>query len=217
MNKQLAVFVILAIIALPIAAIADGDGVYISGDVGQSHFSGVAGQSETLTNNLGSLGTPATGVYRDNDTGFRLGVGYQFDPYWGIEASYVDLGQADINITTTTPNLSSDTKLKAHGWVLAGTGTIPISSTWNVFVRLGAVDAHVEREVNSSGFEIPTIASNSSSTDWKATYGAGVSWSFAPNWSARLGWDQYRHLGNSGTGEHNVNLTSIGIAYLFND
>jgi OmpA-OmpF porin, OOP family len=217
MNRYLSVISIVASITLPVAAIADGSGVYVSGDVGQSHFSGIAGQSESMVANQVLLGMPSTSIYRDNDTGYRLGVGYQFDPYWGLEASYADFGQASIDINSASPAVSSNTKLKAHGWVLAAIGTAPISEDWAFYARLGAIDAYVEQNVENPGFEIPTTESSTSSTDWRATYGVGVSWSFAPNWSARLGWDQYRHLGNSSTGERNVNLTAVGIAYLFND
>jgi OmpA-OmpF porin, OOP family len=215
MTKKSMFILFVGIAVLPMAAIADGSGAYISGDLGQSHFSGVAAQANTEASNMALLGMPFTDTYTDNDTGYRLSIGYQFDRYWAMEASYVNFGQADININSTSPAMSSDTKLKAHGWVIAATGSAPISDTWAVFVRLGAIDGHVEKDVITTGFDTPTIESSTSSTDWRATYGAGLSWSFAPNWSARLGWDQYRHLGNSSMGENNVNLASIGIVYLF--
>jgi OmpA-OmpF porin, OOP family len=202
---------VIAIAILPMVANADNSGVYVSGDVGQSHFSGISGQ----TNNMSLLGMAYTDTYTDNDTGYQLGIGYQFDRYWGIEASYVNFGQANMNINSISTNVSSDTKLKAYGWVIAATGSAPISDNWAVFVHLGAIDGHVEKDVNNTGIDTPTVEYSTTSTDWRATYGAGISWSFASNWSARLGWDQYRHLGNSSIGENNVNLASIGVIYMF--
>ncbi|MGA9852204.1 MAG: outer membrane beta-barrel protein [Gammaproteobacteria bacterium] len=224
--------VILAagLIFLPAIALADNSGWYIAADIGQSHFPNLAAPAAQFFN-------PYTATYTNNDTGYRLTAGYQFNSYWGLEASYVALGESgatdNIVVNQTVLGLGSlscgylcstdynvNAKLKAHGWTVAVTGTYPFTDKWAVFGRAGVIDARVELDVNEipDGGGVPGTPSetNSSSMNWKGTYGLGASWAFVENWALRLDWDRYANLGdNSKTGTYNVNLASLGIVYRF--
>lgn len=201
------VFIALAAAALPLAAQAADTGWYAGADVGQAHYSGVSGQAAPLGGTI---------HVSDSDTGYRFTGGYQFNEYWGAEASYVDFGQAETNITVTTPTPGAVSgKRQDHGFVFAGTGTYPFNSDWSVFGRLGTIMGHVQNKVSGSG-SLSTANVDESSTDWKVTYGIGVDWNFHPNWTLRAGWDQFSSLGNQNkTGENDVNFASVGIVYRF--
>jgi len=196
-----------AAMSLPLSAYAADDGFYLGFDVGQAHYSGVTG----------SL-APFGGISHvsDSDTGYRFTGGYQFNRYWGAEASYVDFGQAEANVDVTTPSAGSfAAKRQAHGFVFAGTGTYPFNDTWSIFGRLGGVMGHVKVDATGTG-SLATATATQTSSDWKVTYGAGVNWKLAENWIVRAGWDQYSSLGNQNkTGESDVNLASIGVVYRF--
>lgn len=208
MNRKTAIAAVLAVITgLPMAAMAADTGWYGAFDLGQSRFNGLAGEGAALG---------ANPSISDSDTGYRLSGGYAFNQYWGLEASYVEFGQGEIDVTTTTPSSgTASAKVKAHGFVFAGTGTYPFTDQWSGFARLGMIDGHKEVTVTGTG-SLAGLTTNPSSTDWKVAWGLGVNWAFAPHWVARAGWDQYRNLGNQNTtGEDNVNLASIGIVYYF--
>lgn len=48
----------------------------------------------------GSIGeaTNESGEFKGSDTAFKLSAGYAFNPYFGIEAAYVDAGTQDDTI-----------------------------------------------------------------------------------------------------------------------
>lgn len=231
---------------LPAATLADNSGWYIAADAGQSHFTGIAGQGPQWVNSavynrdVYVVKGPTT-TYTDNDAGSRLSAGYQFNSYWGLEVSYVDLGQATAagngvvaaNLPLDVPNFfvfsgfntyNVNAKLSAQGWGLAVTGSYPFNDHWSVFARAGVIDARVELDLDSTittqatqggTFGVPPNTSMAS-TNWKGTYGLGVKWSFVDHWTLRLGLDRYANLGDSSsTGTYSVDLASLGIVYSF--
>lgn len=204
--RNLIVILALAALGLPFTAQADTSAWYLAADVGQAHYSGVSGQAPAV----------GTSHVSDSDTGYRFTGGYQFNEYWGLEASYVDFGQAETNVTVTTPVAGAlSGKRQDHGFVFAGTGTYPFSDNWSGFLRFGTIIGHVQNKVAGTG-SLSTSTVDQSSTDWKITYGIGVNWKVADNWILRAGWDQYSSLGNQNkTGENDINLMSVGIEYRF--
>lgn len=204
--RTLSIALVAATLGLPLAAQADSGAWYLSADAGQAHYSGAAGQAPA----------GSTSHVSDSDTGYRFTGGYQFNEYWGVEASYVDFGQAETDATVTTPTAGTlSGKRKAHGFVFAGTGTYPFNDNWSGYLRFGTIDGHVENNLTGTG-SLSGLTATQSSTDWKVTWGIGVNWKVASNWILRAGWDQYSSLGNQATtGENDVNLTSIGVVYRF--
>ena len=221
--KRLIQAVSTALILIPIIASAAGSGWYLAADRGQAHFADIAAQPDPFVFKIPIIvGFESSSSASTQHTGFRLTGGYQFNQYWGLEASYVSLGQATINNNYIDPTdqhvVTAEVKNRAHGWVLAGTGTYPFNDQWSAFARIGAIDGYLEQDVSLINVCLGcyTPPTSVSSTAWKVTYGVGVNWSFAHHWIVRLGWDQYRNLGNSNTtGEYTVNLDSIGIVYRF--
>lgn len=209
MNSKRFVFLATAAAAmsLPFAAQAADDSWYAGFDVGQTHYSGLAGQ-------VSSFG--GTSHLSDSDTGYRFTGGYQFNKYWGAEASYVDFGQAEVDVTATTPTAGTlSSKKQAHGFVFAGTGTYPFNDQWSGFLRLGGIVGHVQNKTAGTG-SLAGFAGTQTSTDWKVTWGVGVNWKLTDNWVVRADWDQFSSLGNQAkTGENDVNLFSIGVVYHF--
>lgn len=196
----------LAAMCLPLAAHADDMAWYGAFDLGQAHYSGVSGP-------VAALG--GTSHMSDNDTAYRFTGGFQFNRYWGAEASYVDFGQAELDLTTTVPAGTYAAKRQVHGFVFAGTGTFPFNDSWSVFARLGGIMGHVKVAATGTG-AFAAATGSQTSTDWKVTYGVGVNWTLTENWIVRGGWDQYSSLGNQNkTGENDVNVIGIGVVYRF--
>ena len=230
MNIKVSILVFMgAFVLFPIIANADSRGWYIAADLGRSHYDDVGAQSVQIVTQINQLypsGTSLQITSDGSDTAYRLSGGYQFNAYWGLEVSYVDFGTA--TITEDPAYLMAcgvcypesgvvDATIKAHGWVLVGTAAYPFNDHWSLIGRLGVIDDSVELDVNTTPISTnhPNV-SYSSSGHLNTTYGVGAVWSFANQWSARLGWDRYLSLGNSSTtGKYTLELTSIGMVYRF--
>jgi OmpA-OmpF porin, OOP family len=220
MTRSLFVCLVVAnaVLWLPLSAAADDNNSYAGFDVGPVVYSGESAQTILPLIGAGHASGTETSSFT-NSSAFRLFGGYQFNSNWGIEASYVDLGESDFNIsesgtgTVNNPGYSGGTRV--WGWSVAGTGALPLDDQWALYARLGVIDGHVKLSNVTTDY-LGTVINSNSSADWKTLFGAGIKWAFADNWSARLGWDYYPHLGNSHTtGEVNVNQISIGIVYTF--
>lgn len=185
-------------------------GGYLELDVGQAHYGSRKNQVGTSTAN-------STTHFSDNDTGWRLNLGYQFNAWLSGELSYVDFGSVNDSIDFSSPSNSSfQSTRKARAYGVAAVGSIPFGdSGWYGFLRLGTVDGHVQTNNTSIGF-LPAPSSDTSSNDWRAYYGVGVGWQFDQHWALRFGWDQYHNLGNENTGgETNINFANVGLQVKF--
>jgi hypothetical protein len=183
---------------------------YFEVDVGQAHYGSKNNQVNSNTAN-------SVSTFSDNDTGWRANLGYQFNPWFSAELSYVDFGSVDDTIDFGTPSNSSfKSTRKAHAYGVAGVGSIPFGdSGWSGFLRLGTVDAHTQVNDTSVG-SIPVPSSSTTSNDWKAYYGVGLGWQFAEHWALRLGWNQYHNLADANTGgETNINFANVGLQVRF--
>lgn len=123
-----------------------------------------------------------------NENSWKLYGGVQFNPIWGLELGYTDLGRyrgSDI-----------------ESWSLAGTGTLPMGERWSLLGKLGAV-------WNRPGF---TGASNH--TD--LLVGVGVGYSMTRNLGLRLEYEDFGKLSNVGHGSNSrgSNL-GLGLKYAF--
>lgn len=207
MKIQLSVIAAGLLLAFSLPAAAADSGGYVAADVGQSHFSGgVFDQSYPAS---------WTRSASDSTTGYRLTVGYQFTPNWGVEAGYVDLGHGTVTARNPLPPPMPDVgnfvsyRVSAKGFFAAGTGTWPIDEKWSLFARAGVIASELDFQGQTNGnIDIPSA----NDTAWKATYGVGAKWNVQPQWSLRLGWDHYHDLGNA---DYDANLLSLGVEWRF--
>lgn len=234
-------FAILVAVTLPTTALAVQPGWYVAVDGGKAHYNGIAGNAQQW---ISFAPTPPPGMVivnsepsshqsKSNATGYRLTVGYQFNPYFGVEGGYVNLdnvhANGDLRVETTAANpfaplegiatYADAAKLRARGWELAATGSWPLNPRWSLFGRLGMFDSHYKLDITSTPappYPGGSAASTSESrSTWAPTAGFGVSFSPVNHLALRLGWDRYAHLGsrNTSMGRFNVNLVSLGVVY----
>jgi len=232
-------------VILPTTALAENSGWYVAVDGGQSQFNDASSQVPSWLASLpnppgyvvGINGTSGTSN-DDHHAAYRFMLGYQINPYWGVEASYVDLGTASVAGTASGYYQPSCQKnqlclpivgitsfgykgsYRDRGPGLAFNGTYPISDQWSVFARLGMVDARVHLDLETSPSLPPAslgpapLGATHSSTNWSSTFGLGVNYTLNDRWAVRLGWDRYADLGSrNNTGSNSVNLASIGVVY----
>jgi OOP family OmpA-OmpF porin len=205
---------------------AADEGWYIVGFAGESSVNNVQ-QGELDQNLIDAFGTvgltvvDATSNLDDSDTGFGLAGGYQVNPWFAAELTYVDLGdityEASGTVTDGVGTFASDFGLEqsAAGPVFSLLGIWPIGERFSVFGRLGialmSVDADVDVTIDG------VSATDSVSTDRSnMIYGIGGEFLFNERFGLRLGWDRYAEVGSEDlTGDTDYDLVSLGLRYNF--
>lgn len=148
-------------------------------------------------------------------------LGYQVNAFFAAELSYVDLGSVEMRSTfpiisffpvIAPSSLRQSTEIDVTGIELSVLGRWPITPAWSVFGKAGYffADADVDysqRTANwTSSFDTPDVSSKN------LALGAGVDFSFASKWIARL--EYQRHLGVGGDAfidEPDVDSFSLGV------
>ena len=65
----------------------------------------------------------------DEDVGYQVFGGYQFTPYFGLEAAYTDLGEVDLR--------GNAGELEADTWSLVAVGTLPFTDRFSGYAKAG--------------------------------------------------------------------------------
>ncbi len=159
-----------------------------------------------------------------NDGSFTWGVGlgYRINRYLAGEVEYADFGTTDVHEHYTLPNggpIPFPTEFdrvyssNVTGPVLSILGTLPLSQSFDLFLRGGALFASREYSLggqNMFGGQDQKFAST------VLVVGAGATWSFAQRWGLRAEYQQSGSLDETlVTGETRVKRISLSALYRF--
>lgn len=199
-----------ALLAFSVPALA-GD-FYVVGSLGRAK---IDMDKSALDNELIDLGVTGLRSSLDRkDTAYKALLGYQFNPYLGVEGGYVNLGKAKYSATANEGVLSATAKAK--GWTIAGVGTIPVNDSFSAFVKLGAIYAKVDAGATASSPDYGSFAASESASKWKTAYGFGATYHFNKQVGIRVEYEQFKNLGDEDkTGESDVDLISAGLVFKF--
>jgi hypothetical protein len=150
---------------------------------------------------VGWIVTSLNSTYEDSDTALQLFAGYQFNPYIGVEAGYIDLGAAELratgNVNPPGPVFSQpyamNIDIESTGFTLAGLGRLPLGSVVDLHGRLGLLFAQTDISASSPatrGLETETLDSISGFF----AVGAGVT--LGQHWSLSIDWTRYDNVGD---------------------
>lgn len=139
--------------------------------------------------------------YDDTDTGYSIGLGYEFNKYVAFEAGYVNPGE----VTATAGALRATTE--ADGFYLGPKVSLPITDTFSVFGKIGlfAWDADM-----SSNFG---PAASASGTD--VYFGAGLAYDLTDALTVKAEWTRYDSVGDKNTGSADIDFISAGLVFKF--
>ena len=109
-----------------------------------------------------------------SETSWKLYGGFQFNPIWGLELAYTDLGR----YRSSSVESSS----------LAGTATLPLAESWSLLGKVGIASnrAHFAGAANHA--------------DW--LLGVGVGYSMSRNLGVRLEYEDFGQLSDVTTGSN---------------
>jgi len=167
----------LVLFLLSGAAYAVGSGPYVVLNVGQSS-----------TDTLPLSDKTATGV------GAMLG--YQFNPYLGVDVHYIDFGSVTFN-----SGGSSD----MTGYGLSVVGTYPFNNEWSAFLTIGATHTIIK-----------SVGSYGNVARCNGSWGIGGQYNFNPSWAVRLSYDSYGVGAEGPLDSAKTSLTTVGVRYSFN-
>ena len=192
---------------------AEPTGFYVGGGLGSSYgskFCDLAGDGEKCD---------------DKDFAWKLLGGYQFNPMFGLEAFYTNLGNFKI-----TPNgkdsagiaASAEVKSEVTGFGLAATAGWPINQQVSLFGKAGF--AHTNAKITTSitaknaGNVLinETVSHDSDTNNFMA--GAGVKYSFNQNLAVRVEWEFFNDIGKddrTGYDGSDIHLFSASLVYSF--
>ena len=143
----------------------------------------------------------------ENDVGFKLFAGYKLNTYLGVEAGYVNLGEASVSAldTTTTPGTprSLTASSETQGFALFGVGRMPAYGPLTLFYKLGGVFA--DREVERS-FDSAALREDDEQIEFAA--GVGTELQLGPRQAVRFEYEYYDL-------EDQVDLFSVGYQFGF--
>lgn len=157
--------------------------------------------------------TPPAGVTvtscSDTDNAYRLGLGYQFNQNFGLEANYVDFGKATATGTVLGVPFASDASVTA--FQLSATGSLPFNESFAVIGKIGAAHASVDASATALGI---TAAASANSTE--LTYGIGVRYNINKTMAIRAQYEDFGTVGDPATtGDSKLSLISIGMTFGF--
>lgn len=182
---------------------ADDSGFYVGAGFGKSNFD----------SNIGSL--TGTAALDENDTGFKLLLGYEYNSYLSVEGHYADFGQSELTgnngdtfvldgttyaFSANNVSVTSDAKSAGLAAILA----YPVTDSIKPYAKLGLHRWDVEGNATST-------AGNASTGDdgTDLFFGVGVNVSINDSLSARLEAERFKFDSDD------INFISLGFQYKF--
>lgn len=225
-SKNLAMMACLGVASLCGAAPVQAAqfGLYVGGyygdvskDVTQQPFDDF---TAFIAQELEFIPLQASTTFDDKDSGYGFLVGYRLTPYLAVEGNYVDLGKVTYRNSSTGTfegePVALETSLTADtsGLGISVLGILPVSYRWEVYGRAGVLIATNDLDIFlTDGVGRVSDTTSESSTDLFG--GAGLSFSFAEIYQARLEYQRVFDAGDEVTGEGDVDLISLGITVTF--
>lgn len=146
------------------------------------------------------------------DTGYKAFLGYQFNPYVGMELGYFDLGHFGFDATPSTGGALAG-RYKMKGIDLDLVGTMPLSERWSASARIGVQDAQTNASFTPT-LPVTLTDLNRSKRDVNVKYGVGLQYAFSRSFMVRAELERFRV--NDAVGNHaGVNMVSVGLVFPF--
>lgn len=115
----------------------------------------------------------------ENAFSWSLKVGYRFNPYFSLEAGYLDLGEFEHDFrgacTMQFPSNcggAGDTRTSVDGFLVNAAGSLPVSEHLQLRGSVGAIHRKVEYSAPTSN--IGPRSSSSEGTAWRIGLGLGI-------------------------------------------
>lgn len=208
---------VLSVLMLPTAYAMDYSNFEENGwSAGMNVGKSVAGiEQDTIRADLESQGFNLNSVLEDRRSeGYKIFVGYKFNPYLAVEGGYFNIGGFHA-VANTTPATDFRGKTKLLGWNLDLVGIMPFTEDFSGFARIGVTQNETANTYSSNGL-VDVTGYNEDGSYTKNKYGVGLQYNISPILTVRLEAERYRLddlIAHSG----NVDMYSLGLMLRFGE
>jgi len=201
---------LLACLLSPVALAAE-PGIYAGVNLGRA-ASKI--DKTRITDELFKPGFTYTSRRSDTkDFGFKVYGGYQFTPYFALEAGYFDLGSYNLDTAILPPGLLlSD--MGVRGINFDAVVTLPVTDKMSVFARAGMNKIQLDSDFFGSGSASKGVYPSGRRRDTHEKFGVGLGYEINDKVSVRVEAERY-NLADVIRRDGNVNLYSVGLVYSF--
>jgi opacity protein-like surface antigen len=222
MRTRLALLTLATLATAP--AVAAEHGFYAGFDLGQASYDldrrDIDGQ---IVDAFDSLGLAVlSGDSSTSEDGFTYGItlGYQVLPYLAVEASYIDLddaeyrGSATVTDGTATADFRTQVTTESSGPALSVLGILPLPRNWQVYARAGVYFSNTDVTAQLTSGDISSVGDDSSSSE-EFVWGAGVGYT-RDQWTVRLDYQLFTDVGDEDVlGEVDIDRIAFSALYRF--
>lgn len=192
-----------------VPAVADDSGGYIGGSLGMSR---AEIDDDRIVDALRAGGFTTNSINdEDDDTGYKLFGGYQFNRQWSLEGGFFNLGEFGFT-ANTTPTGSLTGRTEIQGLSIDPVFTWPLSGKLSLLGRVGLTYAEADTSYSATGTVSPPPDRDKRAASYK--FGGGAQYDFTRRFGMRAEAESYRiddAVGNEG----DINLFSLGLVYRF--
>lgn len=176
-------------------------GLYATASVGRTQI------DNRMLDVLESNGLPLD----DTDTGYSLGLGYDFNKYLAVEAGYMDVGEASIAYTNGGDSLNGS--VEGDGFYFGPKVSLPLTDKLAVFGKIGFFtwDGDVAA-VGTGAWAAYTGTASEDGTD--LYFGGGVACDITETLAAKAEWTRYTFDGSNWF-DTDVDFISAGLTFKF--
>ncbi len=140
----------------------------------------------------------------DTDTGWKLFGGYQFTQHFGVEAAYVDLGEASARAITLGVPVRA--KAEVDGFGIFATGALPVGGSFSIVGKLGGFYSDVDVKASA-----PRVRVSDDESSLGLAAGAAAQYDVNERVVLRIEWERYFDVGDDDIGEADIDLIAFGI------
>jgi|1185.fasta_scaffold19483_2 OOP family OmpA-OmpF porin len=133
------------------------------------------------------------GINGDDETAWRLLVGYQANRNFALELGYHDLGKHNI----------AGFPLESDAVEVLGVGRLPLNEQAALYAKLG-------------GYRSTSKGGGANERQLDLTFGGGFEYALSQTLAARAEWQRYRAMGGGAIGQTaDLDVYSVGAIYRF--
>lgn len=172
-------------------------------------------EQDTIFTDLQNLGFAVNSVAEDSRSeGYKIFLGYKFNPYLAIEGGYFNIGGFRA-LANTIPATDFRGKTKLLGWNLDLVGIMPFTEDFSGFARIGVTQNETSNTYSINAL-VDVTGYNDDGSYTKNKYGLGLQYNLSPILSLRLEAERYRLddlLAHSG----DIDMYSLGLMLRFGE
>jgi len=208
MNKVVAALTLstLGLIAQPTTA-ADSNW-YLGAGAGRAESDISSGDTVGALQGIGATGVSAS--VDDDDTAYKLTVGYEYNSNFSIEAGYVDFGETEVNASGSLSGVpfTADAESDSYGLTLAAVGKWNIGNNFSLLGKVGAFywDADIDATATALGI---SASVDDSDDDVDFFYGVGAQYDF-DQFALRAEYEVYNNVL-----EEDIDVYTLNLLYRF--